>query len=248
MRDRSFSQEERMQREKEVRSRQRKQEQAYREAQRGVYSRIYEEQNAMPEDYRQAFWEDPRDRLYDRDHPGRPEPAQEEDWEEETRQQVQEDLWDDPSQAALHPAAGSAPPGGIPRRPTGQRTREPPEPPVPGGGRGCLAAIVSRQVQVKKASRKRGAQPPQRTRGQLDPGAASPSAGGGRFSSFTHRSAGPGGRRVIIHQIYVRPRSQGRPLRYRPQRPRRQPRKMVYTFLLVGRDDGSSLTTPTPSW
>ena len=96
MRDRSFSQEERMQREKEARSRQRKQEQAYREAQRGVYSRIYEEQNAMPEDYRQAFWEDPRDRLYDRDHPGRPEPAQEEDWEEETRQQVQEDLWDDP--------------------------------------------------------------------------------------------------------------------------------------------------------
>lgn len=63
MRDRSFSQEERMQREKEARSRQRKQEQAYREAQRGVYSRIYEEQNAMPEDYRQAFWEDPRDRL-----------------------------------------------------------------------------------------------------------------------------------------------------------------------------------------
>ena len=96
MRDRSFSQEERMQREKEARSRQRKQEQAYREAQRGVYSRIYEEQNAMPEDYRQAFWEDPRDRLYDRDHPGRPEPAQEEDWEEKTRQQVQEDLWDDP--------------------------------------------------------------------------------------------------------------------------------------------------------
>ena len=50
MRDRSFSEEERRQREKEERSRLRKQEQAYREAQRGVYSRIYQEQDAMPED------------------------------------------------------------------------------------------------------------------------------------------------------------------------------------------------------
>ena len=50
MKDRSFSEEELRQREKEERSRRRKQEQAYREAQRGVYSRIYEEQDAMPED------------------------------------------------------------------------------------------------------------------------------------------------------------------------------------------------------
>lgn len=67
MNNRSFSEEEMRQREKEERSRLRKQEQAYREAQRGVYSRIYQEQDAMPEDYRAAFWEDPRDRLYDQD-------------------------------------------------------------------------------------------------------------------------------------------------------------------------------------
>ena len=70
MNNRSFSEEEMRQREKEERSRLRKQEQAYREAQRGVYSRIYQEQDAMPEDYRAAFWEDPRDRLYDQ-RPGR---------------------------------------------------------------------------------------------------------------------------------------------------------------------------------
>ena len=57
MNNRSFSEEEMRQREKEERSRLRKQEQAYREAQRGVYSRIYQEQDAMPEDYRAAFWE-----------------------------------------------------------------------------------------------------------------------------------------------------------------------------------------------
>ena len=50
MNNRSFSEEEMRQREKEERSRLRKQEQAYREAQRGVYSRIYQEQDAMPED------------------------------------------------------------------------------------------------------------------------------------------------------------------------------------------------------
>ena len=67
MKDRSFSEEELRQREKEERSRRRKQEQAYREAQRGVYSRIYEEQDAMPEDYRRALWDDPQDEYDDYD-------------------------------------------------------------------------------------------------------------------------------------------------------------------------------------
>ena len=92
MNNRSFSEEEMRQREKEERSRLRKQEQAYREAQRGVYSRIYQEQDAMPEDYRAAFWEDPRDRLYDQDR----QAAQKgDDWAAE-RRQIQEELWDDP--------------------------------------------------------------------------------------------------------------------------------------------------------
>ena len=86
MNNRSFSEEEMRQREKEERSRLRKQEQAYREAQRGVYSRIYQEQDAMPEDYRAAFWEDPRDRLYDQD---RRAAQKGDDWAAE-RRQIQE--------------------------------------------------------------------------------------------------------------------------------------------------------------
>lgn len=92
MNNRSFSEEEMRQREKEERSRLRKQEQAYREAQRGVYSRIYQEQDAMPEDYRAAFWEDPRDRLYDQDR----QAAQKGDEWAAERRQIQEELWDDP--------------------------------------------------------------------------------------------------------------------------------------------------------
>ena len=120
MNNRSFSEEEMRQREKEERSRLRKQEQAYREAQRGVYSRIYQEQDAMPEDYRAAFWEDPRDRLYDQD---RRAAQKGDDWAAE-RRQIQEELWDDPwpksretagqSPRLTRPApqpAGRAPPG-----------------------------------------------------------------------------------------------------------------------------------------
>lgn len=56
---RRLSEEELRQKEKEERSRMRLQEQAYREAQRSVYARIYQEQDAMPEDYREAFRDDP---------------------------------------------------------------------------------------------------------------------------------------------------------------------------------------------
>lgn len=63
MKGRRLSEEERRQREKEEESRRRIQDQAYREAQRAVYARIYQEQDAMPDDYREAFRED--DRYYD---------------------------------------------------------------------------------------------------------------------------------------------------------------------------------------
>ena len=112
MNNRSFSEEEMRQREKEERSRLRKQEQAYREAQRGVYSRIYQEQDAMPEDYRAAFWEDPRDRLYDQDR----QAAQKgDDWAAE-RRQIQEELWDDPWPKSRGDRR-SEPPVDPPRRP-----------------------------------------------------------------------------------------------------------------------------------
>ena len=48
----------RRQREKEARNRRRLQDEAYREAQRGVYARIYREQDAMPDDYEAAFAEE----------------------------------------------------------------------------------------------------------------------------------------------------------------------------------------------
>ena len=106
MNNRSFSEEEMRQREKEERSRLRKQEQAYREAQRGVYSRIYQEQDAMPEDYRAAFWEDPRDRLYDQD---RRAAQKGDDWAAE-RRQIQEELGLDPRVTILgHIQRGGSP-------------------------------------------------------------------------------------------------------------------------------------------
>lgn len=257
MRDRSFSQEERMQREKEVRSRQRKQEQAYREAQRGVYSRIYEEQNAMPEDYRQAFWEDPRDRLYDRDHPGRPEPAQEEDWEEETRQQVQEDLWDDPWPKPPSTRRRAAPPPEA--FPEETDWTEDPEEPLQNHRyreeeEDAWQPIVSRQSAGEEGvPRKRGAQPPRRGRkgDSLDPGGGQPPRKRRRrkvllvvlIVLLALVAAG-----VIIHQIYVRP----------PEIPSQETsqgtdpgvlgagrRDGVYTFLLVGRDDGGGGNTDT---
>ena len=75
MRGKRPSEEELRQREKEERSRQKLQEEAYREAQRGVYSRIYQEQNALPDDYREALRPIHRDR---------PPKQTEQDWEAET--------------------------------------------------------------------------------------------------------------------------------------------------------------------
>lgn len=126
MNNRSFSEEEMRQREKEERSRLRKQEQAYREAQRGVYSRIYQEQDAMPEDYRAAFWEDPRDRLYDQD---RRAAQKGDDWAAE-RRQIQEELWDDPWPKSRGDRR-SEPPVDPPRRPS-------PAGPAPPGQGTCL--------------------------------------------------------------------------------------------------------------
>ena len=120
MNNRSFSEEEMRQREKEERSRLRKQEQAYREAQRGVYSRIYQEQDAMPEDYRAAFWEAPRDRLYDQD---RRAAQKGDDWAAE-RRQIQEELWDDPWPKSRGDRR-SEPPVAPPRRPS--RPAPPPQ-------------------------------------------------------------------------------------------------------------------------
>ena len=54
------SEETRRQKEKEARSRRRLQDEAYREAQRGVYDRIYREQNARPDDYAETFREEAR--------------------------------------------------------------------------------------------------------------------------------------------------------------------------------------------
>lgn len=243
MKDRPFSQEERRQREKEERSRQKKQEQAYREAQRGVYSRIYEEQNAMPEDYRQAFWDDPRDRLYDRDR-GAPRPPQEvedvwdeEDWEQTARRQVQEDLWDDPWPKSAGVRRREEPPSPEDDFPEEDRPRPRPS---------------RREVEEDDWQ-------PIVTRRGDDPPPPPPPQGGERPPKKGRRKRilvivlvvllALAAAAVVIHQLYVRP----------PDIPVQEEesagtdpgilgagrREDVYTFLLVGRDDGGGGNTDT---
>ena len=257
VRDRSFSQEERMQREKEARSRQRKQEQAYREAQRGVYSRIYEEQNAMPEDYRQAFGRTPETGCTTGTTPAGRNPPRKRTGSEETRQQVQEDLWDDPWPKPPS-TRRRAPPRRrrSPKRPTGQRTQRNPSR-TTGTGReeedAWRPPLSPARVQVKRASPEAGRPAPRRGRkgDSLDPGGGQPPRKRRRrkvllivlIVLLALVAAG-----VIIHQIYVRP----------PEIPSQETsqgtdpgvlgagrRDGVYTFLLVGRDDGGGGNTDT---
>lgn len=86
MSSRSFSEEARRQQEREERSRQRKQDQAYREARRGSYEAPDYDDDRDPAN--DLLWGDPRDRLYDR-------MEEEDEWAEE-RRRIQEELWDDP--------------------------------------------------------------------------------------------------------------------------------------------------------
>ena len=242
MNNRSFSEEEMRQREKEERSRLRKQEQAYREAQRGVYSRIYQEQDAMPEDYRAAFWEDPRDRLYDQD---RRAAQKGDDWAAE-RRQIQEELWDDPWPKSRGDRR-SEPPVDPPRRPS--RPAPPPQDREP----------ASDEWQPLPELRPGGQKAPQRKRKSPPPAGGT----GGRGGPPPRGAGGPPPRKrrrrkilvtvllvllallaigFVIHQIYVRPPDIPT---HENQEAGTDPgslgvgrREDVYTFLLVGRDDG----------
>ena len=253
MNNRSFSEEEMRQREKEERSRLRKQEQAYREAQRGVYSRIYQEQDAMPEDYRAAFWEDPRDRLYDQD---RRAAQKGDDWAAE-RRQIQEELWDDPWPKSRGDRR-SEPPVDPPRRPS--RPAPPPQDREP----------ASDEWQPLPELRPGGQKAPQRKRKSPPPaggtggrGGPPPRGTGGRGGPPPRGAGGPPPRKrrrrkilvtvllvllallaigFVIHQIYVRPPDIPT---HENQEAGTDPgslgvgrREDVYTFLLVGRDDG----------
>ncbi len=203
MSSRSFSEEARRQQEREERSRQRKQDQAYREARRGSY-----EAPDYPDDRDPAndlFWGDPRDRLYDR-------MEDEDEWAEE-RRQIQEELWDDPwpkrterrtpPPKGRHPSApaGSARGGGQPPKGRGPSKK----PKKKRRRRKVLLAVLLVLLALL--------------------------AGG-----------------FLIHQVLVRP----------PDLPDSQQemgtdpgalgagRKAgVYTFLLVGRDDGGGGNTDT---
>ena len=211
MRDRSFSQEERMQREKEARSRQRKQEQAYREAQRGSIPGSMKKQNAMPEDYRQAFWEDPPRPAVRPGPPGRPEPAQEEDWEEEPASRSRRTCGTIPGPSLPPPGGGQRPAGGLPKRPTGQRTQRNPSRTTGTGRRKRMpgSPLSPARVQEEGAPGS-GAPSPRRGRkgDSLDPGGGQPPRKSKRrkvllivlIVLLALVAAG-----VIIHQIYVRP-------------------------------------------
>lgn len=282
MRDRSFSEEERKQREKEERSRLRKQEQAYREAQRGVYSRIYQEQDAMPEDYRQAFWEDPRDRLYDRD-PLLDWEETDDGWEDQRRQIQQEALWDDPwPQRGNNGSRRNWREDTLPQQPQAPRRQrsEPPEPEDQPGGQWQPVQELENQGDDEWQpilSPRASEEPPHPRKKRPGPPPAKPQGSGGRRppsgrtppSRPSPGAASPGkGRKrrkilvtvlvvllalvaagFIVHQIFVRP----------PEQPTAENQSSgtdpgnlgagrkegVYTFLLVGRDDGGGGNTDT---
>lgn len=208
MNKRSFSEEEKRQREKEARSRQRKQDQAYREAQRGVHDRIYQDPD------QDLLWGDPRDRLYDR-------VPEEDEWAEE-RRQIREELWDDPWPKSSSDRRG-APPSD--RRPPPRR----PQPSARTGG---------------------GSRPPVRREGQ----------GGVPRKKKRWKTvllvillllALVAAAAAVVHFVYVRApeiptqESAGAEAGTDPGSMGAGRKDGVYTFLLVGRDDGGGGNTDT---
>ena len=243
MKDRAFSEEELRQREKEERSRRRKQEQAYREAQRGVYSRIYEEQDAMPEDYRQALWDDERDDdLYDDDYgTGReirydayyhdpryedddPTRGPDEDWADE-RRRIQQELggedWRD--ETVRRPRTDPAPPEDEDddRDAYDEEDEEETPPPPPRKKRPAAQQFEQRPRPKKRRKRRRVL----------------------LIVLLVLLALVAAG--FIVHQIYVRPPDLPAADNTASQENGTDPGSLgvgrkedVYTFLLVGRDDG----------
>lgn len=270
MRDRSFSEEERKQREKEERSRLRKQEQAYREAQRGVYSRIYEEQDAMPEDYRQAFWEDPRDRLYDR-RPSQTWEEEDDGWEDQRRQIRQEELWDDP-----WPKSGGEKASRrnwredtLPRQPKEPR-RKIREPQEEAGVQWQPVRSQPEEEEWQPILPTRGMEEPPPPRKRRPPEPPAGGQGDRRPPAGRPPAKRPAGRRrkrrrilvtvllvllallaglFIWHQMVVRapeiPANEDQSAGTDPGSMGAGRKEGVYTFLLVGRDDGGGGNTDT---
>ena len=114
MKGRRLSEEERRQREKEERSRQRIMDQAYREAERAVYARIYQDEYDYPQDYRE-----PRDRLYEE----RPRRTRPEDFDTIPRRPEMEET-------ILHRPAEPIPKGEPVRQPPPTNRRPEDIPPV----------------------------------------------------------------------------------------------------------------------
>ncbi len=266
---RSFSEEEMRQREKEARSLRRKQEQAYREAQRGVHDWLPPDDG--PEE--DLLWGDPRDRLYDR--------VEEDEWEAE-RRQIREELWDDPwpkapprrrepeqepaeeawdeptSRWEEGPWEEAQSPGGQP--PWEPEPWEDPAPrpqeelwdnPWPTGGQERPAAPLNEpRTPPRRSNRPPAAPLPSGRKPANRDGSGRPPRKSKKrkvllivlIVLLAILAAG-----VILHQIYVRP----------PDIPEQQsagtdPGSMgagrkdgVYTFLLVGRDDGGGGNTDT---
>ena len=209
-----LSEEELRQREKEERSRMRRQEQAYREAQRGVYTRIYQEQDALPEDYREAFreapggepgeedWTDHRARRRDQPGPDRGDDQWTPVWREPTRRK--EPPWQEEPPRRTVSSAG----------PSGGRTSPPP----------------------KRARRTPSKRPGNRRRGRR--------VLLGVLLGLLALAAVA----LTLHTIYVRapklPDGSGTAAQD-PGSLGANRKDGVYTFLLVGRDDGGGGNTDT---
>ncbi len=176
----------------------------------------------MPEDYRQAFWEDPETGCTTGTTPAGRNPTRKRTGRRKPASRSRRTCGTIPGPSLPPPGGGQRPAGGA--FPEETDWTEDPEEPLQNHRyreeKGCLSSPLSpARVQVKRSSP--GALPPaQRTKGgQPGPRGGQPpeSAGGGRFSSLYSSFCWPGGRRGDHPPDLCAPR------RSLPRRPLRVP-------------------------
>lgn len=203
MKGRRLSEEERRQQEKEELSRQRIQDQAYREAQRAVYARIYGEQDAPPDEDWDPVWDDPRDRRYDTGPRDRRKEDSRDRYREAPRNRRRSDEYDT-----------------IPNRP---RKRDGVDRPPPSG----------------KKPRVSGKQPPQRQKKKRRKAVLIV-----LVAIAILMLIGLAAHSILVHRPEL-PSAESQSESVHPALLEAGRKEDVYTFLLVGRDDGGGGNTDT---
>ena len=203
MKGRRLSEEERRQQEKEELSRQRIQDQAYREAQRAVYARIYGKQDTPSDEDWDPVWDDPRDRRYDTGPRDRRKEDSRDRYGEEPRNRRRSDEYDT-----------------IPNRP---RKRDGVDRPPPSG----------------KKPRASGKQPPQRQKKRRRKAVLIV-----LVTIAILMLIGLAAHSILVHRPEL-PSEESQSESVHPALLEAGRREDVYTFLLVGRDDGGGGNTDT---